>query len=134
MNTLMTYPHETVAPSIHTDFINGVKLDICEVDKSCYDMLSSSKARFFVCVEDNHICFHEAAEKFFNATGECRWDFFCKTKAECLDLINQFSDAYDSIEKWMERAERTPALKRSSMEKVNSIRTKMMNIFRMYPL
>jgi 1-deoxy-D-xylulose 5-phosphate reductoisomerase len=130
----MIYPHNTVAPSIHTDFINGVKFDICEVEKSCYNMLTSSKSRFFVCVEDNHICFHEGAEKFFNATNEVRWDFFCKTKSECIDLIKQFSDAYDSIEKLLERAESKPALKVSSMDKVNSIRTKMMNIFKTYPL
>lgn len=134
MKSLMTYPHETVAPSIHTDFINGVKFDICEVDQCCYNMLNSIKSRFFLCVEDNHICFHEGAEKFFNATGEVRWDFFCKSKQECIDLIKQFSDAYDSIEKLLERAETKPALRVSSMSKVNSIRTTMMNIFKTYPL
>jgi len=133
MDIQMSYPHETVAPSIYTDFVNGVKFDICEVDKSCYHMLTSKKFRFFLCVEDNHICFYESAEQYFEKTGDVRWGFFCKTKAECIDLINQFSDAYDSIEKWLERAERTPALKRSSMEKVNSIRSRMMTIFGTYP-
>ena len=130
----MIYPSETAAPSVYTEFINGVKFDICEVYKGCYDLLNSPKYRFFVCVEDNHICGYESADKFFASTGECRWDIFCKTKSDCKILIQEFSKSHDMIEKLLKRAENKPTLKRSSMGKVNSIRERMISIFGTYPL
>ncbi len=130
---MMTYPGETVAPSVITEFINGIKFDICEVDKGAYNMLYNKTARYFVCVEDNHIVYYKSAEEYFDKTGECRWDLFCRTKQECKDLINEFSVAHDSIERQLERAEK-PAFTLMAMQSVNKIRERMMNIFGTYPL
>ena len=94
MKKQMTYPSETVAPSIYTDFVNGVKFDICEVIKEAHDMLYNSRNRFFLCVEDTFIYKYSSAEKFFAATGKTRWDMFCMTKGECLDLIKDYQTAY----------------------------------------
>lgn len=130
----MTYPTHTVAPSIYTDFINGVKFDICEVESSCYDLLVNKRYRFFVCVEDNFIPGFQEAEKFYKATKEERWDFFCKTKQDCKDFINKFSEAYDAIEKHLEFIERKPVFTQSRMVQVNKIRTNMMERYGVHPL
>ena len=129
----MIYPSPTAAPSVETLFVNGVKFDICEVDKAGYDMLLSPRNRFFICVEDNHICGYEIAEKFFQKTNEIRWDLFCKTKGECISLVHEFSNAYDSIIKLNQRAKEKPLLKDSCYKKVHSIRSRMMEIFRTIP-
>jgi hypothetical protein len=130
----MTYPSHTVAPSIYTDFINGVKFDICEVDSSCYDLLNNKKYRYFVCVEDNFIAGFDGAEKFYNATKQERWGLFCKTMQDCKDYIDGFSSDYDKIEKLLKRVERNPVFTRSCMATVNSIRTNMMERYGVHPL
>lgn len=130
---LMTYPSETVAPSIHTDFVNGIKFDICEVDKACYDMLYNKTARYFLVVEDAHICFYASAEQYHAQTGECRWDLFCRTKQECKDLIKTFSDAYDVIERHLARAEK-PAFKVLATIDANKVRERMIKTFGRAPL
>ena len=134
MTKAISYPTETVAPNIYTDFVNGVKFDICEVDKCAYSMLNSPKSRFFVCVEDNFITGFKSAEKLCAVTGEDRWDIFCVTKGECISLINEFSEAYDNIIKLLERAENKPALRASSIGTANSIRSRMMVLFGTAPI
>jgi hypothetical protein len=131
---MISHPSETAAPSIYTDFINGVKFDICEVDKCAYSMLSASKYRFFICVEDCFITGFKSAEKLCATTGEDRWDTFCMTKGECLSLINDFSEAYDRIIELTDRAENKPALRISSIGKANSIRSRMMGLFGTTPI
>ena len=133
MKTTLTYPSNTVAPSIYTDFVNGVKFDVCEVIKEAHDMLSSSKARFFLCVEDE-ICGFKSAENYFQKTGEERWDFFCKTKQECIDMIKSFSDDYDKIERLQEKYNNKPVFKHSCLEQINLIRQKCLNIYGVKPL
>ena len=133
MITAMTYPSATVAPVIHTDFINGVKLEICEVDKACYDMLYNTTARYFLVVDDEHICFYASAEEYHSKTGECRWDLFCRTKQECKDLIQVFSNAYDVIERHMARAEK-PAFKVLATIEADKVRARMIKTFGKAPL
>lgn len=130
----MTYPTHTVAPSIYTDFINGVKFDICEVESSCYDLLNNKKYRFFVCVEDNFIPGFDEASKYYAKTKDERWGFFCKTMQDCKDYISKFSDGYDAIEKHLQFIERKPAFTQSRMAQVNKIRTNMMERYGVHPL
>jgi hypothetical protein len=106
MREQMTYPSETVAPSISTEFVNGVKFDICEVIEEAHDMLYNSRNRFFLCVEDAFIYKYAGAEKFFASTGKSRWDMFCMTKGECVDLINYYQAAYESITSLYKKAEK----------------------------
>lgn len=132
--SVMTFPTHTVAPSIFTDFVNGVKFDICEVDSSCYDLLNNKRYRFFVCVEDNFIPGFKEAEVFFKLTGEERWDLFCKTKQDCKEFIDKFSEGHDAIKKHLDFIEAKPAFTRSRMETVNKIRTNMMERYGVHPL
>lgn len=133
MITAMTYPSTSVAPSIHTDFINGVKFDICEVDKACYDMLYNETARYFLVVDDEHICFYDSADDYYTKTGECRWDLFCRTKQECKDLIKIFSDAHDIIERHLLRSEK-PAFKLLATIDADKVRARMIKTFGKAPL
>ena len=64
---MISFPTPSVAPSIYTEFINGIKFDICEVCVESYDMLNDKKFRYFLCVEDTHIINYASAEKF------CKW-------------------------------------------------------------
>lgn len=88
MGNSMIYTSVTTAPVIDTIFVNGIKFDICEIIKECYDMLDSKKSRFFVVVEDSFIYGENIAADYAKVTGESRWGFFCKTKAECVSYIN----------------------------------------------
>jgi hypothetical protein len=133
MITAMTYPSATVAPVVYTDFINGVKLDICEVDRACYDLLYNTTARYFLVVDDEHICFYASAEEYFKKTGECRWDLFCCTKQYCKDMIKSFSDAHDVIERHLSRAEK-PAFKVLATIEADKVRARMIKTFGKTPL
>mgnify|MGYP000324311132 CR=1 FL=1 len=130
----MTYPSHTVAPSIYTDFINGIKFDICEVDSSCYELLNNKRYRFFVCVEDNFIYGFDSATKYYEATGDENWGLFCKTKQDCKDYIEGFSQGYDKITKHLDFINRKPVFKQSRMTVVNTIRTDMINRYGVHPL
>jgi len=133
MKKTLIYPSSTIAPSIYTDFINGVKFDICEIEKSAHNMLSSPKSRFFICCEDI-ISGFQIANNYFKKTGEERWDFFCKSKQECIDTINEFSKDYDRIEFLIKKAELKPVFKISCHEKIKNIREKNIKLFGVTPL
>ena len=105
MKHKMTYPTETIAPSIYTDFVDGIKFDICELCKESYNMVIDKRFRFFLCVEDTFIYKYAGAEKFFAATGKVRWDMFCMTKQECKNLIEEYRSSYESILKLNKKAE-----------------------------
>ena len=113
---------------------NGVKFDICEVDALCYDLLTNKKYRFFVCVEDNFIPGFKEANSFFEKTGEERWSFFCKTKQDCKEYINKFSEGYDAIEKNLDLIKRKPVFTQSRMAVINKIRANMMDRYGVHPL
>lgn len=129
----MTYPTHTVAPSIHTDFVNGIKFDICEVESSCYDLLTNKKYRFFVCVEDNFICNYDASEKYFNATGEERWSFFCATKAECIAKIAKFSELTETIEVHKAFIKKHPKLALSRGLAIDKLKNRMVDSYGVHP-
>lgn len=96
----MTYPSPSVAPSVVTEFVNGVKFDVCEVVKEAYDMLSDKRFRYFVCVEDTFIVGFAACESWCNTSGQDRWDMFCRTKGECLEMINDYAAKCEQVERW----------------------------------
>lgn len=133
MKAQMTYPSETVAPSIQTEFVNGVKFDICEVVKEAHNMLYNSRNRFFLCVEDTFIYKYAGAEKFFAATGKTRWDMFCMTKGECIDLINEYQAAYESITALYKKAEK-PGFKVSATAKAISMQQNLRTRFGHSPI
>ena len=95
----MLYPSNTAAPSVATEFVNGIKFDICEVVPQCYDLVYGKGNRFFLCAEDNIVGI-DAAIEFHAKTGESRWDLFCGTKADMLNKIKQFQSDLETIEKW----------------------------------
>ena len=129
----MIYPSVTIAPSISTDFVNGVKFDICEVEKSCYNMLYNTSARYFLVVDDEHICFYASAEEYHEKTGECRWDLFCRTKQDCKEMIESFARAHDVIGRHLKRAEK-PAFKVLSTIDADKVRARMIKTFGKSPL
>ena len=129
----MIYPSESVAPSIFTDFVNGIKIDICEVDKAAHNMLNSSKERFFLVVEDNHIVRYDSAVSYFEKTGEVRWDLFCGTKQDCINMITEFSDAFIKISANLQRMESKPVFTISCMGVITPIRERMINKFGVSP-
>ena len=99
-NKAMTYPSATAAPSIETLFVNGFKFDICELDKSAYNMIADKKFRFFLCCEDQIIGI-DSANKYFEKTGDVRWDLFCFSKSDCMDRINKVQSDLETIQKWI---------------------------------
>ncbi len=130
---MITFPTETAAPSIYTDFINGVRFDICEVDKAAYNMLIDKKFRFFLCVEESTILGYASAEKFCRVSGEDRWDMFCKSKAECKALITKFEESYSKIIKLEERSKKSNSLHISCTNKIQSIKKHCIDIYGTYP-
>lgn len=96
----MTYPSASAAPSIYTEHVNGIKFDICEVVPGAYNMLIDNRYRFFLAVEDTFIVNYAAAEQLYEATGEVRWDFFCRTRGECLAMIRDFEAKCDQVSRW----------------------------------
>jgi len=95
----MIYPSNTAAPSIVTEFVNGIKFDVCEVDSAAYDMLFNKASRFFLCCEDNIVGI-EFAEEYAAKTGEVRWDLFCGTKSDMLNKIKSAQADLEAFEKW----------------------------------
>lgn len=130
---MISFPSSSVAPSVHTSFVDGVKFDICEVDKCAYDMLNDKRFRYFLCVEDTTIVGFDSAEKFCKATGENRWDMFCKSMADCKTLIKKFEDAHESILKLQERAKKSKSLNISCTAKIQDIKKTCINTFGIYP-
>jgi hypothetical protein len=96
----MSFPSASVAPSVVTEFVNGVKFDVCEVIKEAYGMLADKKYRYFLCVEDSFIVNYAGAESYFAATGEERWDVFCMTKGDCLQMIRDYAAKCEQVENW----------------------------------
>jgi uncharacterized protein YpbB len=130
---MISFPSASVAPSIYTDFINGVRFDICEVDKAAYNMLNDKKFRFFLCVEESTILGYASAEKFCKASGEDRWDMFCKSMAECKALITKFEESYNKIIKLEERAKKSKSLHISCTNKIQAIKKQCIDIYGIYP-
>jgi len=130
---MISFPTPSVAPSIITQFVNGVKFDICEVCSESYGMLNDKKFRYFLCVEDTHIVQFASAEKFCNATGENRWDMFCKSLGECKALISKFDDAYNRIIQLEEKANKSKGLKFSCLQRIQTIKTNCINTYGIYP-
>ena len=133
LRVMISFPSASVAPSVHTSFVDGVKFDICEVDKCAYDMLNDKRFRYFLCVEDTTIVGFASAEKFCNATGEDRWDMFCKSMADCKALIKKFEDAHESILKLQERAKKSKSLEISCTAKIQDIKKTCIDTFGIYP-
>jgi hypothetical protein len=88
---IFTQPSPDVTNLIYTDFVDGIRFDIHEVQECCYNMLNNKKYRFYLTCEDKFDYGFVVAKRFFNKTGEERWDFFCKTKQECINSIKNFS-------------------------------------------
>lgn len=94
----MIYPGNWATLKTETFFIEGIKFDICEVHPSHYEYLpvngngraSKPASRFFLAVEDTHVVNYKFSEQYHKATGDCRWDFFCMGRAECLQKIKDF--------------------------------------------
>lgn len=93
----MPYPDENIAPSIRTEYVNGVKLEICEVQKAHYDKLYTSRSRFFLKVDGSFIYKYAGAANFYTETGKIRWDFFCMEKQECMDLVAEYANIYERM-------------------------------------
>jgi len=127
------YPSITVAPSIKTEFVNGIKFDVCEVIKESYDMLANKANRFFLCVEDSFIYKWSGVRKYFISTGETRWDLMCMTKGECLDLIREFQSAHESILKLQKKAEK-PGFKASANIRIDRLRSNIKERFGASPV
>ena len=130
---MISFPSTSVAPSVYTDFINGIKFDICEVDESCYNMLTNKRYRFFLCVNDTHIVDFKSAETFCNSTKEDRWDLFCKTMSDCKELINKFQNSHDRILKLEERSLKSKSLRISCTQKIHAIKKACIDTFGIYP-
>ena len=133
LRVMISFPSASVAPSVHTSFVDGVKFDICEVYKCAYDMLNDKRFRYFLCVEDTTIVGFASAEKFCNAIGEDRWDMFCKSMADCKALIKKFEDAHESILKLQERAKKSKSLEISCTAKIQDIKKTCIDTFGIYP-
>ena len=129
----MIFPSPSVAPSIYTDFVNGVKFDICEVDSSAYDMLYSKRSRFFLSIEDTFIYNYKGAEDFFNATGETRWDLFTMTKADCLDKISKFSELSEQIASHIDLVNRKPVFAKSRSVIIEKLKNRMLDCYGVHP-
>ena len=130
---MISFPTHSVAPSVYTAFVNGVKFDICEVDEACYEMLNDKRYRFFLCVEDNYIVDFAAAKKFCDTTKEDRWDLLCKSMSDCKSLISKFEDAYKRIIKLEDRARKSKSLNISCTKRVQQIKKSCINTFGTYP-
>jgi len=123
MRNTLTYPHETVAPSIETLFVDGIRFDICEVIPSAYDMLydfagkKKPSNRFFVCVEERWIYKWDYANEMAQFHGDT-WRHFCFTKSECKSYVMDFQNAIDFINKQYERIDRSPNFKVSLLPQI----------------
>jgi len=129
MTTTATYPSSTVAPSIETLFVNGIKFDICELIKEAYDMIVDKRFRYFVCVEDNHIVQFSACEKYFQVTGETRWDFFCITKGECIAWVNDYQQQCDKVASYNQSLAKKPLMRQMIAPKIQAINERCLTLF-----
>lgn len=106
MNTL-THPHYTVAPVVETIFIDGFQFEICEFNtESARKEFGVSKAsRFFLMIEGNYFN-NESLEKGGSSIGDDIWSMYCKDRQFINNLILDFEQKLEAIEKWQERASR----------------------------
>jgi hypothetical protein len=96
-------------------------------------MLYHPSSRYFLVVDDEHICYYKSAEEYHASTGECRWDLFCRSKQECKGMINLFSEGHDIIARHLKRSE-NPAFKVLATISADRVRTRMIRIFGKSPL
>lgn len=106
MNTL-THPHYTLAPVVETIFIDGFKFEICEFNtEAARNEFGVSKAsRFFLMIEGNYFN-NEGLEKGATLIGDDIWSGYCKGREFINNLISDFEQKLEAIEKWQERASR----------------------------
>lgn len=92
----MIFPGVHSTQSVETIFIEGYRLDICEVNPAHYDLLyngtgaSKPMGRYFLEVENKHIVSYKTSEGYFAQTGQCRWDFFCHAKSDIKKQVQEF--------------------------------------------
>ena len=98
----MYYPGTGSAVSVERVFVDGVQIDICEVNPSHYEFLSPIGAgkkpggRFFMEIEGQIVGYQLAAE-YCVKTGDCRWDFFCADKSYIKGRIDEIQELLSSI-------------------------------------
>ncbi|HFK5596393.1 hypothetical protein HZP35_18710 [Elizabethkingia anophelis] len=103
----LTYPHYTVAPVIETVFVDGFQFEICEFNtESARKEFGISKvSRFFLMIEGNYFN-NESLEKGGSLIGDDIWSTYCKDRQFINNLILDFEQKLEAIEKWQERASR----------------------------
>lgn len=119
----LSFPSPSVAPSVITEFVNGIKFDICEVVKDAYTLLLDKKYRYFLCVEDAFIVNYNSAEKLYEVTGIDRWDTFCYTKGECLQMVRDYAERCDQVAKWKEMIVQKNGISHMILPKISAANT-----------
>lgn len=97
----MIYPGHGATKKVETFFVDGIKFDVCELHESHYCYVSQCdkkpRGRFFLAVEDSYIVNYKFSEQYHAQTGDCRYDFFCTSRSDCLDKIKTFEEMYNLI-------------------------------------
>lgn len=102
----MIYPGNGATIKTETFFVESYRFDICEVHPSHYEYLFPASttrngkkpaSRFFLVVEESHIVNYATAEKWHKETGECRYDWFCTGRADCMAKIASFGERFAKI-------------------------------------
>lgn len=130
----MTFPSVTVAPSVVTEFVNGIKFDICEVIPEAYSQLTDKKFRYFLAVEDTFIVNYSAAERYFESTKEVRWDLFCTTKGECLSMIKDYENKCVQIGKWQDMIQQKTGISGMLLPKISALNESSLNKYGVKPV
>lgn len=125
----MLYPSNDCAPSVYTEFVNGIRFDICEVIPQCHNYINDKRYRVFLIVEERKIIGYEASEMWFSHSGETRWDFFCATRGECKEWIKKYEDNVEIVAKWNDRINRNPVFKMSLLPQIKKINDFCINRF-----
>jgi len=92
----MIFPGSHSTANVETVFVSSYRLDICEVASNHFEFLynenkhSKPMGRYFLEVEGKHIVSYKISEDYFNTTGECRWDFFCRSKSDVKKMVQEF--------------------------------------------
>lgn len=125
----MIYPSTSCAPVVYTEFVNGIRFDVCEVIPQCFEYLCDKKYRFFLSVEDMHIISYSAAEKWFEHSGDTRWDFFCSTIGDVKSWIKDYEKTYDQVKRWNELVMQKPGIKPMILPKISAANQYCLNRF-----
>lgn len=131
----MIYPGVHSTASVETIFINGYRLDICEVNAAHFDLLyngnnaSKPMARYFLEIEGRHIVSYKAAEGFFNQFGDCRWDFFCRAKSDIKKHVQDFEAIIADCISMSAKIESKPAMAAMILPKLEYKKTRLLERF-----